>query len=71
MNGAPVSAPPLSAENVTVTFGNVNVLNSVSFSAGPGCLMGVVGPNGAGKSTLFNAVVGLVPMNEGRVPHSR
>ena len=58
---------PLAAENVTVTFGDVKVLNSVSFSAGPGCLMGVVGPNGAGKSTLFNALVGLVPVNEGRV----
>ena len=67
MNDAPVPAPPLSAENVTVTFGDVKVLNSVSFSAGPGCLMGVVGPNGAGKSTLFNALVGLVPVNEGRV----
>ena len=67
MNSAPVSAPPLSADNVTVTFGNVTVLKSVSFNAGPGCLMGVVGPNGAGKSTLFNALVGLIPVNEGRV----
>ena len=67
MNGAPFSTPPLSAENVTVTYGDVKVLNSVSFSAGPGCLMGVVGPNGAGKSTLFNALVGLVPVNEGQV----
>ncbi|MYA62024.1 MAG: metal ABC transporter ATP-binding protein [Dehalococcoidia bacterium] len=61
------SAPPLSAENVTVTFGNVKVLDSVTFSVGPGCLMGVVGPNGAGKSTLFNALVGLVPVDEGQV----
>ena len=59
--------PPLSAENLTVTFDNVKVLDSVTFSAGPGCLMGVVGPNGAGKSTLFNALVGLIPVNEGRV----
>ena len=67
MNRVSSAIPPLSAENVTVTFGDVKVLNSVSFSAGPGCLMGVVGPNGAGKSTLFNALVGLVPVNEGRV----
>ena len=67
MNRGSPAIPPLSAENVTVTFGDVKVLNSVSFSAGPGCLMGVVGPNGAGKSTLFNALVGLVPVNEGRV----
>ena len=59
--------PPLSAENVTVKFGSVTILDSVTFSAGPGCLMGVVGPNGAGKSTLFNALVGLIPVNEGRI----
>ena len=69
MNEASVSTSPqpLTAENVTVTFDNVKVLDSVTFSTGPGCLMGVVGPNGAGKSTLFNALVGLVPINEGRV----
>lgn len=27
----------------------------------------MIGPNGAGKSTLFNAIVGVVKMNEGQV----
>ena len=45
--------PPLAAEDLTVERGGVRVLDQVSFTAGPGCLMGVVGPNGAGKSTLF------------------
>ena len=67
MNGGSIDAQPLAAENVTVKFDDVTILDDVSFSAGPGCLMGVVGPNGAGKSTLFNALVGLVPVNEGRV----
>ena len=58
---------PLSAEGVTVYRGGVLVLDSVTFSAGPNCLMGVVGPNGAGKSTLFNAIVGLLPVDEGEV----
>ena len=61
------AVPPLSAEGVTVELGGTRILDDVSFSAGPGCLMGVVGPNGAGKSTLFNALVGLVPVDEGRV----
>ena len=67
MNGASTAVQPLAAENVTVKFNDVTILDRVTFSAGPGCLMGVVGPNGAGKSTLFNALVGLVPVNEGRV----
>ena len=59
--------PPLAAESVTVNRGGVRILDEVSFTAGPGCLMGVVGPNGAGKSTLFNAIVGLLPIDGGRV----
>ncbi len=58
-------APPLSARGLTVRRGGALVLDSVSFDAGPGCLMGVVGPNGAGKSTLFDAIVGLLPIDEG------
>ena len=67
MNGASATVLPLAAENVTVRFGEATILDRVTFSAGPGCLMGVVGPNGAGKSTLFNALVGLVPVDEGQV----
>lgn len=67
MNAASIPVPPLVAENVTVKFDGTTILDSVSFTAGPGCLMGVVGPNGAGKSTLFNALVGLVKVNEGRI----
>ena len=59
--------PPLVAEDLTVERGGVRVLDQVSFTAGPGCLMGVVGPNGAGKSTLFNVIVSLLPATEGRV----
>ena len=58
---------PLSTEGLTVELGGVRVLDQVSFTAGPGCLMGVVGPNGAGKSTLFNAIVNLLPVTAGRV----
>ena len=62
-----IRIPPLSTEGLTVELGGVRVLDQVSFTAGPGCLMGVVGPNGAGKSTLFNAIVNLLPVTAGRV----
>ena len=64
---APPSIPPLAAEDVSVELGGVKILDSVSFNAGPGCLMGVVGPNGAGKSTLFNVITALQPVTSGRV----
>ena len=64
---AATTTPPLSAEEVTVEFGGVKILDDVTFSAGPGCIMGVVGPNGAGKSTLFNVITALQPVTSGRV----
>lgn len=64
----PTSAPaPIAAEELTVERGGVIVLDRVSFSAGPGCIMGVVGPNGAGKSTLFNVITSMLPATSGHV----
>ena len=64
---ATTAIPPLAAEGVTVDFSGVKILDNVTFSAGPGCIMGVVGPNGAGKSTLFNVITALQPATSGRV----
>lgn len=57
----------LSVENITVEFGKHRALSDVTFTVGPGTLVGVVGPNGAGKSTLFNAMSGLLPTQKGAV----
>ena len=57
----------ISAQNVTVHIGDARVLDGVSFEVGSGSFVGVVGPNEAGKSTLFNAIVGLIHINEGTI----
>ena len=62
-----VSDPGISMEDVTVLRGGHTALTEVTFSVGPGTLMGVLGPNGAGKSTLFEAIVGLLPLAKGTV----
>ena len=56
----------LKVENLTVAYGNLTILNGVSFDLAPGDWLMIVGPNGAGKSTLINAVTGGVPAR-GRV----
>ncbi|MFT9847742.1 metal ABC transporter ATP-binding protein [Aneurinibacillus sp. REN35] len=57
----------LSVENMTVAYHKKPVLQSVSFAAPEGKLIGIIGPNGAGKSTLMKGMLGLVPLVSGSV----
>lgn len=61
------TAPRLECRDVTVRFGGVVALSSVSLSVPPAAIIGLVGPNGAGKSTLFSVLSGLHRPNEGQV----
>ncbi|GAA5122429.1 ABC transporter ATP-binding protein [Alloalcanivorax gelatiniphagus] len=44
-------------------YGSANVLNDITFSAGPGEITVVLGANGAGKTTLLRGISGLVRGN--------
>jgi ABC-type branched-subunit amino acid transport system ATPase component len=52
--------PALVTEDLSVRFGGVSALNTVSLSVAPGSIHGVIGPNGSGKTTFLNAVCGFV-----------
>ena len=53
------SAPPgLELDKVTVRFGGLVAVDSVSMQIQPGRRWAVIGPNGAGKTTLFRSVAG-------------
>lgn len=52
-------------ENVTKLYGTQKALDSVSFQAKPGEIVGFLGPNGAGKSTMMKIITGFIPANEG------
>jgi branched-chain amino acid transport system ATP-binding protein len=62
-----MSEADLRVHDVTVRFGGLVAVNSVSFEVARGETFGVIGPNGAGKSTLLNAVSGLVRLHGGTV----
>ncbi len=51
----------LSTTGLTVQFGGILAVDSVSFRAAAGEVVGLIGTNGAGKSTLLNAIGGYVP----------
>tara|TARA_A100001035_G_scaffold36080_1_gene24084 strand:+ start:750 stop:1514 length:765 start_codon:yes stop_codon:yes gene_type:complete len=57
----------LSFKNVTLKFGGITALNSVSFEVNPGELYAIIGPNGAGKTSIFNCISGIYRPTEGGV----
>jgi len=64
-DGAGTTPMALAAEGITVRFGGLTALNSVSIEVAPGAIAGLVGPNGAGKSTLLGVLSGLLRPNAG------
>jgi len=57
----------LQAEVITVRFGGLTAVDSVSATFYPGELVGIIGPNGAGKTTFFNAISGVQVPTSGRL----
>ncbi|HVW32435.1 MAG TPA: ATP-binding cassette domain-containing protein, partial [Acidimicrobiia bacterium] len=59
--------PGLVVTDLTVRFGGLLAVDSVSLSAPMGTISGLIGPNGAGKTTTFNACTGVVRTERGEV----
>ena len=57
----------LATQGLAVRLGGAMILNGVDLTVPTGRLVGLIGPNGAGKSTLVRAVLGLVPIEAGRI----
>jgi ABC-type multidrug transport system ATPase subunit len=57
----------LEVRGVTRSFGDITVLDGVSFALGPGQAAAVVGPNGSGKTTLLRCVVGADITDSGEI----
>lgn len=51
----------LEVKNMTVRYGDLTIVDDVSFSVSEGQWLMIVGPNGAGKSTIINAISQGVP----------
>ena len=51
----------LKAENITVRYGDLTIVDGLSFHLAEGQWLMLAGPNGAGKSTIINAISQAAP----------
>jgi branched-chain amino acid transport system ATP-binding protein len=63
MNGTTI----LSVEQLSMRFGGIVAVESVSLGIRPGSLQCIIGPNGAGKSTLFSLLCGIQRPDTGTI----
>ena len=66
-NGCVVTDSVLRVENLSVQFGGLRAVDSVSFSVSPAEIVGLIGPNGAGKTTTFNCISGVIAPTDGEI----
>lgn len=59
--------PVLVVRDLSAAYGDVRVVDSVSFEVAAGEVLGVLGPNGAGKTSLFDALSGGLALAAGSV----
>lgn len=57
----------LKTQDLTMKFGGLTALDSVTFDIKRGEILGLIGPNGAGKTTCFNAITGVYRPTSGTV----
>src|SRR5947209_4268406 len=50
----------LSLRDVTIAFGGIKAVDTVSFGVPEGTIVSLIGPNGAGKTTVLNSISGFV-----------
>lgn len=55
------------AEDISVRFGGIRAVDSVSFEVQQGEVFSIIGPNGAGKTTIFNLISRIYNTTDGRL----
>lgn len=60
-------APYIAFEHVSKSFGNLHVLDDVSFSVQPGATLCILGRSGVGKSVSLQQIMGFLKPDAGRI----
>ena len=64
---APSAAADITLDDVTFSFGDDPVLRSLNLTVNAGEMVVLTGPSGGGKTTLCDTIMGLLPVEEGRL----
>src|SRR5437763_11002136 len=63
----PSGGSRLRSQRLRKRYKSRTVVQDVSLEVGSGEVVGLLGPNGAGKTTCFYMIVGLIPVDAGRI----
>ena len=63
--------PYLQIENLTKSFGDLVLFNSISFGIAEGQKIGLIAKNGSGKTTLLNIIFGKEGYDDGKITFRR
>ncbi|MEF9988416.1 MAG: ATP-binding cassette domain-containing protein, partial [Christensenella sp.] len=55
--------------DITVAYGETEILTEVTANINAGDRIGLIGPNGAGKTTLLNTLVKRIAPEQGNITH--
>jgi branched-chain amino acid transport system ATP-binding protein len=69
MNQQSATETILAVENISLSFGVMKVLDSISFDIKRGEIRSIIGPNGAGKSSMLNVINGFYHPQEGSITY--
>ena len=59
--------PLIRLDDISKSFGPINVIDNVSLAVEPGRVLALLGENGAGKSTLIKMMSGVYQPTSGRI----
>jgi len=54
-------------ENLSISFGGVKAVKSVTFAVEKNMILSIIGPNGSGKTTIFNMINGIYKPDKGKI----
>jgi len=60
----------LRVNELSKSYGEVQVITNIEFLINPGEIIGLVGHNGAGKTTILQTIVGLIKADSGNISFS-